>query len=172
MVDGQRTVLVLTRAGDSTSDMVMRALEIRDARVFRVDAADFLTRLSLDAYIDGGHWVGQLRHASGGAVDLASVHSVYLRHPTQFQLAGGMSGPEAAWSYREARMGFGGIVQALSRCDLVNDPVAAARCAYKPIQLAAAGRCGLRTPTTLITNDPDRACEWVRKLRPRSTPTP
>ncbi len=39
----------------------------------------------------------------------------------------------------------------------VNHPSANARAAYKPHQLAAATRCGLTVPRTLITNDPQVA---------------
>lgn len=77
-----------------------------------------------------------------------------------------MSAPERAFAYAEARRGFGGVLTALgvSGCLWVNDPVAAARAEYKPVQLAAASACGLAIPETLITSDPQAAYAWAMDL--------
>jgi hypothetical protein len=53
---------------------------------------------------------------------------------------------------------------ALTGCLWINDPMAAARAEYKPVQLAAASAVGLRIPDTLITSDPDAAYRWARNL--------
>jgi glutathione synthase/RimK-type ligase-like ATP-grasp enzyme len=75
-----------------------------------------------------------------------------------------MSGPEQVFAYKEARRGFGGVVQALPRCLWVNYPLAAARTEYKPVQLAAAVSCGLTIPETLISSDPQSAYDWAKNL--------
>jgi glutathione synthase/RimK-type ligase-like ATP-grasp enzyme len=97
-------------------------------------------------------------------IDLAAVRAVYYRRPNQFAMAEEMSGSEKAFAYGEARRGFGGVLQALSDCLWVNDPMAAARAEYKPVQLAAAVACGLDIPQTLITSDPVRAHDWATTL--------
>ncbi|WP_279473315.1 hypothetical protein [Actinomadura darangshiensis] len=43
-----------------------------------------------------------------------------------------MSSPERAFTYGEARRGFGGVLTALQDCLWVNDPMAAIRAEYKP----------------------------------------
>lgn len=75
-----------------------------------------------------------------------------------------MSGPELAFAYGEARRGLGGVLAGLKHCLWVNDPMAAARAEYKPIQLAAATQVGLHIPDTLITSDPESAYAWAKNL--------
>jgi ATP-grasp ribosomal peptide maturase len=157
------SVLVLADEEDQTARRVAAELAGRGATVHTFDVADFPVKLTLSAEIGTNRpWTGRI----GGAcrIDLASVSAVYYRKPTQFKVPEVMSGPERLFAYGEARRGFGGVLQALSGCLWVNDPVAAARCEYKPVQLAAGAAIGLPVPPTLITNEPDRAYEWAREL--------
>lgn len=163
MTDGERTtVLILTDAEDTTASRVAAELAMRGMPVARFDTADFPQRLRLNATIEGGGWRGYLTDGQT-EVALADVASVYCRRPAAFELDQAMSGPERCWASGEARRGFGGVVQALP-CLWVNDPVAAARCEFKPVQLAAAERCGLSIPRSVITNDPEMAFAWVKDL--------
>jgi ATP-grasp ribosomal peptide maturase len=157
------SVLVLADAEDQTARRVTAELAGRGMTVDTFDVADFPLKLTLSAQIGpGGAWTGTI--CGDHRIDLGSVSAVYYRKPTQFKMPAGMSGPERVFAYGEARRGFGGVLQALSGCLWVNDPVAAARCEYKPVQLAAAAAIGLPVPPTLITNEPGRARAWAREL--------
>lgn len=159
------TVLILAHERDPTADRVAAELTGRGVPVARVDPANFPTKTYLAAEISSNkQWVGSIRGAEGNTVELANVVSVYYRHPSQLQLPEGMSGPEKVFAYGEGRRGFGGVLQGLKDCLWVNDPVCAARCEYKPVQLAAAASVGLAIPDTIITNDPQQAHAWVRSL--------
>lgn len=156
-------MLILADPEDQTARRVAAELAGRGTAVNVFDVADFPVKLTLAAEIGPGRaWSGQI----GGdcRIDLAEVSAVYYRKPTQFRLPEGMSGPERVFAYGEARRGFGGVLQALAGCLWVNDPVAAARCEYKPVQLAAAAAAGLSVPPTLITNEPSQAHVWARNL--------
>lgn len=156
------TVLILTDEQDTTASRVAAELAVRGVPVVRFDTADFPQRLRLSATHGYRGWRGVIT-GDDVAVALTDVASVYYRRPTRFDVADGMSGAERYWASAEARRGFGGVVQA-SPCLWVNDPVSAAACEYKPMQLEAAGRCGLTTPQSLITNDPDQAYGWAKAL--------
>lgn len=161
------TVLILTDEKDWTGDRVAASLAGRGVPVVRLDPADFPTRVSLTTEIGTGRpWDGLIADRETGReiVRLGDVISVYYRRPTQFRLPEGMSGPERLFAYGEARRGLGGVLQALSNCLWVNDPIAAARCEYKPVQLATAVSCGLTIPQTIITSDPVRAHNWATSL--------
>lgn len=161
------TVLVLTDEGDTTADHVLAELAGRGVPAVRIAPSDFPIRVALAARAGCGEsWSGCLidRDSGQALVDLAAVRAVYYRRPNQFAVAEEMSGPERAFAYGEARRGFGGVLQALSDCTWVNDPVAAARSEYKPVQLAAAVACGLDIPQTMITSDPARAHHWATQL--------
>ena len=159
------TVLVLTHDGDTTADRVIAELAVRGVAVARLDQAKIPMRVSLTGQISAGAaWSGWLRESCGRVIDLADVRVVWHRHTRQFVVDDQMSGPERAFAYGEARRGYGGILVALADCLWINDPMAAARAEYKPVQLAAASAVGLRIPDTMITSDPDAAYRWARNL--------
>lgn len=159
------TVLVLTSEGDSAADRVIVELALRGVPVARLDQAAIPLRVALDGRISAGRpWSGRLFGANGTLVDLGDVRAVWHRHTKQFVLDEEMSGPERAFAYGEARRGYGGVLAALSDCLWVNDPMAAARAEYKPVQLAAATAVGLRIPESIITSDPRTAYDWARQL--------
>jgi hypothetical protein len=159
------TVLVLTHDGDTTADRVVAELAVRGIPVARLDQARIPMRISVTGRISsGGSWSGCLRDADGADIDLAAVRVVWHRHTRQFVVDDRMSAPEKAFAYGEARRGYGGILAALAGCLWINDPMAAARAEYKPVQLAAATAAGLRIPDTIITSDPAAAYAWATDL--------
>lgn len=158
----RKAVLVLTNTEDGTADPVIHHLRERGTPVVRMDPGDFPSSMTVEADLDGDTWAGAVHDAFRGA-DLGSVRSVYYRRPSQFSLAEGMVGPEQRWAYREARMGFGGVLLALD-CLWINRPSVMSAAEYKPVQLTTARRSGLKVPRTLVTNVPERAAEWARSL--------
>jgi ATP-grasp ribosomal peptide maturase len=159
------TVLALTADSDNTANRVIAELALRGVPVARLDQADIPLRISLDGRISTGRaWSGRLFGPNGTLVDLADVDAVWHRHTKQFVIDEDMSGPEKAFAYGEARRGYGGILAALSGCLWVNDPMAAARAEYKPVQLAAATAAGLRIPQTIVTSDPRTVYDWACQL--------
>ncbi|WP_371652515.1 MULTISPECIES: ATP-grasp ribosomal peptide maturase [unclassified Streptomyces] len=158
------TVLILTNDEDTTANRVAAELAVRGVPLVRLDSADFPTRITMSAEIaTGATWAGTITGTGRSALDLTDVGAVYYRRPTQFQLPEGMNPAEQQFAYGEARRGFGGVLGALDSAVWVNDRIAAARAEYKPHQLAAASRVGLDIPSTLITNDPDRAHHWAKQ---------
>ncbi|MFC6431864.1 ATP-grasp ribosomal peptide maturase [Nocardiopsis tropica] len=155
-------MLVLTGAEDGTVDPVIGHLQEQAIPIVRLDPGDFPVSASVSTELGDGAWAGTVQDAFRG-VDLESVRSVYYRRPGQFTLSEGMSGPEQRWAYREARIGFGGVLLALD-CLWINRPERMSAAEYKPVQLATAGRCGLSVPRTLITNVPEHAYNWAKGL--------
>jgi ATP-grasp ribosomal peptide maturase len=161
------TVLIITDASDTAAERVAAELAGRGVPVVTLDTADFPAQISMTARIQSGSrgWAG-IVHTPHGELDLAGVGAVYSRRPTQFRMDERMSSPERAFAYAEARYGFGGVLTALrqSGCLWANDPMAAMRAEYKPIQLVTAARIGLRVPKTIITNDSHEAHAWAKEL--------
>lgn len=158
----RKAVLVLTGVEDGTADPVIHHLAQREIPVVRMDPGDFPSAMTVEAEFGDDRWWGTVRDAFRG-VDLASVRSVYYRRPGQFTLTEGMSGPEQRWAYREARMGFGGVLLSLE-CLWINEPWRMSAAEYKPVQLATAARCGLRVPRTIITSIPAHAADWATNI--------
>jgi ATP-grasp ribosomal peptide maturase len=156
-------VLVIAANDDWPTDRVVTELTGRGAEVFRMDTADFPQQLSLTGRIDQGHgWAGELATVQR-TVDLSRVGAVYYRAPGAFQFPDGMTGPEERFAAAQARAGLGGILSSLT-CRWVNHPTFMARAEYKPLQLDVARACGLRIPSTLITNRPDAVREFAAAM--------
>ena len=159
------TVLVLTQPSDATADLVVKELDDRGARVFRMDTGDFPLSMQVSAWFDGS-WRGVIR-SSYGSVDLHQIRAVYVRRPTGFTFPSSMNDAEERFAAREARRGVGGLLMSLS-CAWVNHPSRAADAEYKPLQYAVAAACGLEVPRTVITNAPCDAADHHAHLGPEA----
>jgi len=147
------TVLVLAEDYDTSVDRVVRTLTSRDVPVCRVDLGWFPQKLSLDAELSGGRWVGTLG-APARRVDLGDIRSVWYRSPTGFSFPDDLSNERRRHADREARFGLGGVLATLPVA-WMNHPQRDADDAYKPRQLSRAAKCGLSVPRTLVANDPE-----------------
>lgn len=159
-------VLVLTGRLDPTADLVVTELHRRRVPVFRFDLADFPHRLSVTAESDpagSGVWQTTLRTGTR-SVRLDQVRSAWYRRPTTFGTDDTSDSPDGHWAALEARLGLGGLLATVP-CWL-NHPAQIGHAEYKPVQLAAAAAAGLRTPRTLVTNDPRAAARFVDEVGP------
>ncbi|WP_019809053.1 ATP-grasp ribosomal peptide maturase [Saccharomonospora halophila] len=154
------SILVLADEHDASADVMVRALEDRDAVVHRVDTAWFPRRLSIAAELAGGRWCGWLR-TPHRTIDLDGITSVWFRSPRTYRFPDSMTGAERSFAHLEAKYGLGGVLTSLP-VRWVNHPARVADAAYKPVQLATARRCGLHVPDTLITNEPEQVLRFTR----------
>lgn len=157
----ERPVLVATEADDVTADMVIAELNRRSVPVVRFNPADIGDGLTVSARYGSrpAHTAGRLLTPSRVAW-LDDVRAVYWRRPTWPSFP--HLGPDdARFSAAQTRYGLGGVLHALAGPLWVNHPLRNAEADYKPHQLAQAERLGLAVPTTLITNDPAEAREFV-----------
>lgn len=145
-------VLVLTRSDDPETALVINELTRREAAVVRCDIADFPKRIQVTAAFDG-RWRCALRTPDGD-VDLRTLHAVYYRRPSRFDFPDDMTDVEREFAGAESRNGLGGIFASLA-CRWVNHPSRIADAEYKPLQLHTAAHCGLTTPGTVLTNEPE-----------------
>lgn len=159
MVKSAGAVLVVTSEPDVTCDPVIAELTRRGVEVIRFDTADFPTASRLAATLSGRGWAGRLV-AGSRVLDLEAVRSVWWRRPGEFRTPPEWPDDAQAFAASEARAGLLGVLSALP-VRWINHPSANATANYKPLQLATAARCGLRTPRTVITNDPEEARSFI-----------
>lgn len=158
------TVVIFAQDCDAPVDQVIRQLADRGIPVFRADTSWFPQRLTIDARLEGDRWAGWLS-TKHHRVDLADIRSIWYRDPTAFDFPANLSAPERRFAFREARLGFGGVLASLDTL-WVNHPNRASDAIYKPLQLTTAARCGLSVPRTLVTND----ATAVRRFHTESVP--
>lgn len=156
------TVLVLTCDLDPTADLVINELTQRGTPLVRLDPGAFPAAVGLSARIDTDGWHGEIngRHRD---VDLDKIRSVYYRRPSPHQVEARLPPADTEWSRQEARAAFSGVLDSLT-CRWVNHPADNRRATNKPAGLAAAARCGLTIPRTLVTSQPEQAREFIRSV--------
>lgn len=154
------TVLILADEFDPSADRMVMALQDRQVPVCRIDTSWFPSKLAVEAQLRDGRWSGLLR-TPARCVKLEEIRSVWYRSPTAYRFPDALSGPERHHAFMEAKFGLGGVLSSLPVL-WVNHPARVAA-VYKPIQLATAARCGLRTPDTVITNEPEAVRRFVER---------
>ena len=158
------TVLIVTNDHDEHADAVVGELNRRDIPVFRFHPEDFPHACSASIEIRDGRITGELRTAD---------HSVAFDDVC------------AAWYRRSRNLYMGPVTRTSERLDdyvktqstatvvavcaglqtlWVSHPFALRRAEVKALQLAEASRAGLKTPDTLISNDPARATTFLDTL--------
>ncbi|MBV9162613.1 MAG: hypothetical protein JO281_13930 [Pseudonocardiales bacterium] len=148
-------ILVLTSVNDRTADRVVAELSRRGEAVHRFDVADFPRHVTVNAELYGvGGWRGWVK-TEGCQIALSQVKSIYYRRPTSFIFPDDVVDSDLAFATAEARRGFGGLFFSLAT-RWVNHPSRVADAEFKPAQLHMAASCGLTTPRTLLTSDPDQ----------------
>lgn len=161
----ERPVLVATEADDLTADMVISELNRRNVPVVRFNPADIGVGLTVSARFSTcpASMTGWMRTPSRTA-DLTRVRAVYWRRP-EWPAFSHLEPDDARFAAAQVRFGLGGTLYAMDSPLWVNHPQHIAAADYKPAQLALAQRLGLAVPSTLITNDPDEAREFITSTR-------
>jgi len=124
--------------------------------VHRFDFSDFPANLSMSAHLDNkSGWSGTIETTST-TLDLADVRTIYYRRPTDFSFPEGIPAGDLTFAKAEARRAFGGLLFSMP-VRWVNHPSRVADAEFKPYQLDVARKCGLKIPSTLLTDDPNKA---------------
>lgn len=155
-------VLVVAQQLDPTADLVVDELAVRNVPVMRFDMGDFPQRMSLSVEHHAAPWTGVLADDLR-SVRLEEVRAVYYRRPRLPLVADALQEPHRSWAADQALAGLLGTLYALPAL-WVNRPDRDGIASHKPPQLPIASACGLRTPRTLITTDPEAARRWCKAI--------
>ncbi len=160
-MEGRRSVLVLTNPCDVTADVVLRLLAERRLSAVRLDpGADLHAGASLTATYRAGKQWGTLRTASR-ELDTTRVRSVWVRRPSPYGGPPALAGQDRRFAAEQSLWGAGGILASLTGASYLNHPWNNRAAEFKPSQLFTAQRCGFLVPSTVVTNDPQEAREFV-----------
>lgn len=156
------TVLVLAPDDDGEAGRVSARIAERGVACFRLDTAAFPTACTVTAELGPSGWHGTITTPEG-TLDLSEVGAVLYRQPSPFGLPAGLNASERRFAQVEARFGLGGLLASLPARWVPGTPGRVADAEYKPLQLAAAVRCGLLPPPTLATNSPEAARSFTAR---------
>lgn len=101
-------------------------------------------------------------------VDLQKVGAVWWRRPQPYTLASDIEPSAAAFAYSESHEAMAGMWETIDAA-WVNPPLRDEAAHHKPLQLARACEIGLPVPSTLITNEPAAAREFIARTGPDRT---
>ncbi|MBO0783126.1 MAG: hypothetical protein J2P37_30290, partial [Ktedonobacteraceae bacterium] len=153
MMTKKQTVLLLSYEKDLTAQEIRKQLRERGVPTFLLDTGDFPTRVQLHARYEGETWEGYLVMQDGVQIDLQQIRSMLYRRPTHYQIDPTLPPQVQGAAENECSRGFGGILRSLD-CFWVSDIDAIRAASFKPRQLTLARRLGMKTPRTLVTNQP------------------
>lgn len=136
-----RTVLVVARERDSTADLVIGQLAARGVGVLRLDTERLPEWCRSTVTCDGTVTTGRMELSCGHELRTEEITGVWYRHPEPSEPA-----PE---------------LLRLIRAPWINDPRSNASAAYRPAHLRVAAELGLRTPRSMVTNDPEAARDFA-----------
>jgi hypothetical protein len=160
-------VLVITNDHDEHADAVIEELDRRAVPVFRFHPEEFPDAVSISMEICNGPIDGEIRdtrqrvafhdicaawyrRSRGLFAPLPSLNVThgdlenFVRVQSDVTLTGLFAGLQTLW---------------------VGQPFKLRQAEVKALQLTEAGKAGLATPATLISNDPERAAVFVEALR-------
>lgn len=153
-------ILVVTNRSDLTADWLVLELRERGTPYVRFNTEDFplLTTLSWSAE-DPSNCVLKIHESE---LALASITAVWYRRPFPPSMRPDLGPDEAEWASRESAAALQGVWKTLI-CLWVNRPENNRVAEDKLEQLRRASSLGLTVPSTLVTNDPSEAQEFVSK---------
>jgi hypothetical protein len=154
-------ILIISAMRDSHARVVAHEIARRGAEVAIADVTEFGAGATLNLNPErprDATWV----RADGSTIALGDVRSVWCRRvfPPTFDPAVRKLGDRSFMQRQWTEM-LWGTIMALD-AELLSDPFKQ-KAATKPYQLAVARRVGLTIPATRITNDPQRAREFVSR---------
>lgn len=161
----QDLILVLSYHKDCPAIEVFEAVQRRGRPALLIDPGDFPQSIALDVTFDGEAWQGCLTSQSE-RYELSCIKSIFYRRPTHYAVDSALPPTVQAFAENEASKGFGGILRSLD-CFWVSHPDALRAAAFKPRQLKVAASLGLRSPRSLITNDPAAALRFYEECEGR-----
>jgi glutathione synthase/RimK-type ligase-like ATP-grasp enzyme len=160
------TVLVITNDHDEHADAVIAELDRRAVPVFRFHPEEFTNASSISMEICNGRIDGEIRNARQRVAFHDICAAWYRRSRALFAPLPSLNilyGDLDNFVRVQASVTLTGFFASLQTL-WVGQPLKLRRAEVKALQLAEASKAGLATPTTLISNDPERAAVFVEAL--------
>jgi glutathione synthase/RimK-type ligase-like ATP-grasp enzyme len=158
------TVLIITNDHDSHADYVIRELHRREIPVFRFHPEDFPHACSVSVEIRDGQIDGEIKNAHH-RVTLGDVCAAWFRRSRNLYMGRVNATSEKLDDYIHAQTAatLAALCEGV-RTLWVGHPYVLRRAEVKALQLAEASKAGLKTPQTLISNDPAQVAAFVESL--------
>jgi glutathione synthase/RimK-type ligase-like ATP-grasp enzyme len=152
-------LLIISQAGDLHSDWVEAECDRRGVPYLRLCPRDFPQTLQLTLDLQGEALRGCFR-LPGRQVSIDSLSGIWYRRPEPPAPHPDLDEAFARLVTQESQAVLHGLYRALWDRRWVNPPHADAAASFKVNQLCLAQAVGLKTPRTIVTNDPSEAAAF------------
>jgi glutathione synthase/RimK-type ligase-like ATP-grasp enzyme len=158
------TVLIITNDHDAHATAVILELSKRNVPVFRLHPEDFPHACSISLEIQDGRVEGAIHNAHHRVAFNDICAAWYRRSRNLFADPPRLTSEELAdYVKAQSTATLSALCEGLQTL-WVGHPSKLRRAEVKALQLAEASKAGLKTPNTLISNDPARAAAFVDAL--------
>ena len=149
-------ILIVTRKQDTHTDEVINLLSKKNIKVFRLNTEDLLFKYKINFGINKDKsWKAEIIDEVGRVLDLTKQKVAWLRKP-DFNFFGDHSDKSAEESFAESEIkAFINSIYSLPNIKWINPPFIANGTKVKFQQLLLANKLGIKTPKTIITNQPE-----------------
>ncbi len=153
-------LLILTNSLDVTADYLGSVLARRNVPFLRLDTDTALQHVGVE-YEAGGPLV----RLGGEWHPPERFTNIWYRRPERLRQVGAAQTPESKFVVEEWAEALEGFLAHIEEARWMNHPSRNVLASHKLEQLSRANSFGLRTPETLVTQDPDRFREFYTRHR-------
>jgi hypothetical protein len=159
------SILIITNDHDEHADAVIRELNTRGVQVLRFHPEEFPHACSITIEIQDGRIDGEIRNADHGVALTEICAAWYRRARNLFEGRRLSLTSEKLDNYVKAQSNATLVALCENLETLwVGHPQKLRRAEVKALQLAEASKAGLKTPPTVISNDPEQVSRFVDAL--------
>ena len=154
-------ILIITCKQDTHTDEVIKLLAKRNIKVFRLNTEDLLFKYKTNFIINKDRsWKAEIIDEIGRVLDLSELKVAWLRKP-DLNFFGDYPDKSAEVFFAESETKASiNSIYSLPNIKWINSPFTANSAKVKFQQLLLANKMGIKTPKTIITNQPELAKEF------------
>ncbi len=159
-----KQVLILTRKFDPEATRVIVKLLAKGIDSVRLNVEDMPSQMRVRYHIKGT-CEPRIEFTIGDRnIDISRFSAVWLRDFDSTLISPGFGGKFGKFArrfcYEQWNDSYQILVDSLAASEWINRPEANLKASNRLVQLTSAREAGLKTPSTLITNDPNAAAEF------------
>jgi glutathione synthase/RimK-type ligase-like ATP-grasp enzyme len=155
-------LLIIRNSYDPTVDYVVEYLNKHSIHFFRLNTDLFLTNTQYHFKVSNNTLEIEITQ-DNQRVNTKDITAVWYRRPQEPKVIEGLSTQAKVFSVTEAQYVLKELYNLLGDRVWVSKPEKISRANSKLNQLCVANKLGLKTPTSLCTNDPKKARDFILK---------
>lgn len=157
-------ILIISHDKDAHCTAVQEELKRAGYQFTVLDLSSFPKETRLSIEYNSDHYIDSILQQQGQQIQFKDCGCVWWRRPQPFTLHDDMkAGADRNFSLNECLCAINGL-WLLSDAYWINHPVNDETASRKAYQLKVAALCGLTIPQTLITNDSQKAMDFIDAL--------